>query len=485
MLFNSFEFFLFFPIVTILYFVLPHRFRWFLLLAASCFFYMFFKPIYVLILGFTIVIDYYAGLLIEAAPNQRKRHFYLILSLVANIGVLAIFKYYNFLNDNITGLFGLVGVEVDIPILKILLPIGLSFHTFQAMSYTIEVYRGNQKAEKHFGIYALYVMFYPQLVAGPIERPQNMLHQFHEKKTFNREMAVSGFKLILLGMFKKIVIADRLALIVDPVFNNPHAHTPLNITIASVFYAFQIYCDFSAYSEIAIGSARVMGFDLMRNFNFPYSANNLTDFWRRWHISLQTWFNDYLFKPFVTEKRDWGKWAVVIGLLLTFSISGLWHGAAWTFVMWGFMHSVVMAYEFVTKKQRSKLAKRTSPKLFNFVGHVFLAIFLVLAYVFFRANSIADAFFICGQLFHVFDGLSLSLIKNTLRPYGVLEYEYMLSFVLLFGLIMMHGTKLYYYIEGNFNRQHVLTRWTVYVGAVMIIAILGIFGRNNFIYFQF
>src|ERR1700722_2737282 len=252
MLFNSVPFLIFFPVVTVLFFLLPYRFRWFLLLAASCFFYMFFKPEYILILAFTIVIDYFAGIFLENEPDKKKRKKYLIASIIANVGVLAVFKYYNFLNDNVTGLALLFNLKNPIPRLNWLLPIGLSFHTFQAMSYTIEVYRGNQKAERHFGIYALYVMFYPQLVAGPIERPQNMIHQFREPHSFDYKRVTDGLKLMFWGLFKKMVIADRLSAVVDTVYNNPKEHTGLSFIIATIFFAFQIFCDFSGYTDIAI-----------------------------------------------------------------------------------------------------------------------------------------------------------------------------------------------------------------------------------------
>ena len=258
MLFNSFQFVFFFIAITLLYFILPHKYRWFLLLAGSCYFYMAFVPIYILILGFTIVIDYFAGIFLEDASGKRKKWF-LVASLFANIGVLAVFKYYNFLNENLTILLSGLGKSNPIPYLSILLPIGLSFHTFQAMSYTIEVYRGHQKAERNFGIYALYVMFYPQLVAGPIERPQNLLHQFYEKHSFEIDRVVSGLKIILWGFFKKLVIADRLALYVNAAYNNADHHSGQTLILATIFFAFQIYCDFSGYSDIAIGSARLTG----------------------------------------------------------------------------------------------------------------------------------------------------------------------------------------------------------------------------------
>jgi D-alanyl-lipoteichoic acid acyltransferase DltB (MBOAT superfamily) len=296
MLFNSIQFLIFFPAVTALYFGLPHRLRWAWLLAASCYFYMAFMPSYILILGFTIVIDYFAGLAIENAEGRRRKLF-LAASLAANVGVLVVFKYFNFLNANLKGLAEALRWNYPVESLAILLPIGLSFHTFQAMSYTIEVYRGAQPAERHFGIYALYVMFYPQLVAGPIERPQNLLHQFREVHRFDYERVASGLRLMAWGFFKKIVVADRLAVPVNLVYGEPEKHTGLALLVATYFFAYQIYCDFSGYTDIARGAARVMGFELMKNFDRPYAARSVAEFWTRWHISLSTWFKDYLFFP--------------------------------------------------------------------------------------------------------------------------------------------------------------------------------------------
>ncbi|RZK15032.1 MAG: MBOAT family protein, partial [Flavobacterium sp.] len=297
MLFNSFHFLLFFPIVTAIYFIIPHKYRWLWLLLASCSFYMFFKAVYILILFFTIIIDYFAGIYIEQAGKMIDKKRLLLVSIIANVLVLAIFKYFNFLNDNVTGILSWAGYRNPIPALSILLPIGLSFHTFQAMSYTIEVYRGNQKAERKFGIYALYVMFFPQLVAGPIERPQNMLPQFYERHIFNPVDVAEGLKRILIGLFKKVVVADRLAIYVNSVYGNYEQHGSLSLITATIFFSIQIYCDFSGYSGIAIGTARVLGFRLMENFNRPYFAKSISEFWSKWHISLSTWFKDYVYIP--------------------------------------------------------------------------------------------------------------------------------------------------------------------------------------------
>ncbi|OFZ56311.1 MAG: alginate O-acetyltransferase, partial [Bacteroidetes bacterium RIFCSPHIGHO2_02_FULL_44_7] len=319
MLFNSLQFLIFFPTVTTLYFILPHRFRWFLLLIASCIFYMAFIPAYILILLVTIVVDYIAGILIEKSQG-KKRKLYLLISIVANIGFLAFFKYYNFASTNLTELAQFLHWNYSVPVLSIILPIGLSFHTFQAMSYTIEVYRGKQVAERHFGIYALYVLFYPQLVAGPIERPQNLLHQFREEHSFDYRRVTDGLKLMLWGLFKKVVIADRAAVFVDTVFNSPGDFQGVSFIIAAALFSFQIYCDFSGYSDIAIGAAQVMGFKLMDNFNRPYFSKSIAEFWKRWHISLSTWFKDYLYIPLGGNRVGKPRW--YFNLFFVFLLSG-------------------------------------------------------------------------------------------------------------------------------------------------------------------
>jgi D-alanyl-lipoteichoic acid acyltransferase DltB (MBOAT superfamily) len=478
MLFNSFEFIIFFIVVTSLFYVLPHRIRWMLLLAASCFFYMVFKPEYILILLFTIIVDYYAGILLESTENPRRKKQFLLLSLVANIGVLAVFKYYNFINDNITGLCTLFGVRNHIPYLSMLLPIGLSFHTFQAMSYTLEVYRGNYKAERHFGIYALYVMFYPQLVAGPIERPQNILYQFHEKKTFDQRNLVAGLKLMLFGFFKKIVIADRLAIYVGEVYKSPGHYHGCEILVAMFFFAFQIYCDFSGYTDIALGAAQCMGFTLMRNFNYPFLSVNVTDFWRRWHISLSTWFSDYLFTPIVMDKRNWGKFAIVFGLFITFGISGLWHGAAWTYVVFGLVNGVAMIYEFLAKKFRKNLSRKLPSSLYINGSILLTFIFACCAWVFFRAQTMGDAFTVfrnmpvnLGGTWHVFyNKLNyLALILAFIGIEWIWRNKELVKNVVLTRLPRMYSTL-------------GLSYYSLLVWGIMV---WGEFGVKTFIYFQF
>lgn len=435
---------------------------------------MAFVPMYILILAFTIVVDYFAGIFLEKAGSKKKK--FLILSLVVNIGILAVFKYYNFINENISLLLSNFGVNNPIPYLKILLPIGLSFHTFQAMSYTIEVYRGNQKAERNFGIYALYVMFYPQLVAGPIERPQNILHQFYEKKTLNYEDVAAGLKLMLWGFFQKLVIADRLSIYVDAAYNNPQNHSGITLLLASVFFAFQIYCDFAGYSNIALGVARVMGFRLMVNFKRPYFATSISEFWRRWHISLSSWFTDYLYIPLGGNRVSVPRW--YFNLFFVFLVSGLWHGANWTFIIWGAINGLYLIFSIIFKKPIARISSilqlNKFPKLLTVI-QIFITFFLaVFAWTFFRANSITDASLIIKKIF-TFKG-PLFAEDPFLIMYSIIGISILL--IREFFLEFYPGISL-------LNNKNVVIRYATYTGIIMLILMIGVFDGGQFIYFQF
>ena len=303
-------------------------------MAASCVFYIAFIPAYIFILLITILIDYTAGIYLERTAGRRRR-MWLILSIVSTCIVLFVFKYFNFFTQTFTGLAQLAGWRVPAWPLNIILPIGLLFHTFQSLSYVVEVYQGRQKAEKDFIVYATYVMFFPQLVAGPIERPQNLLHQFREEHSFDEDRIVSGLRRMAWGFFKKLVVADRLALYVNDVFHNPQQCNGLKLSIAMLFFTCQIYCDFSGYTDIALGAARLMGFRLMENFRSPFHSRSVAEFWRRWHISLSTWFRDYLYFPMGGNRVPLRRW--YLNILVTFGISGLWHGANWTVRRLGFL----------------------------------------------------------------------------------------------------------------------------------------------------
>ncbi len=475
MLFNSMDFLFYFIVVTTLYFVLPHRYRWALLLIASCYFYMAFVPIYILILGFTIVIDYFAGIFLEEARG-KKRKMWLIASLVANIGVLAIFKYYNFLNENLTVLLHGVGWENPIPYLKILLPIGLSFHTFQAMSYTIEVYRGHQKAERNFGIYSLYVMFYPQLVAGPIERPQNLLHQFYEEHFFDYDRVVEGLKLMLWGFVKKLVIADRLALYVDAVYSNADQHSGISLMVATVFFAVQIYCDFSGYSDIAIGAAKVMGFKLMKNFNRPYFSSSISEFWSRWHISLSTWFKDYLYISLGGNRVSIPRW--YFNLFFVFLVSGLWHGANWTFIIWGALNGFYLVAALVRDRLLAAAGwKKTNstPWLMKAVNIGFTFLLICFSWIFFRANNLDHARLIIRKIFTFEKG-----------PLFVTNPTFTYSLFAIAFLFAVEAKQEYY--KGSFtllNNKSLSVRYITYLALILLILLIGVFDGSQFIYFQF
>lgn len=476
MLFNSIQFLFFFIGVTAAYFLLPSRYRWMLLLAASCYFYMAFVPIYIMILIFTIIIDYFAGIYIERTTGKRKK-WLLIASIVANVGVLAFFKYYNFLNDTLTALLHGADFENPIPYLSVILPIGLSFHTFQAMSYTIEIYRGEQPAEKHFGIFSLYVMFYPQLVAGPIERPQNLLPQFRKKHSFDYANVVDGLKMMLWGLFIKIVIADRLAIYVDAVYNNPGQHNGTTLIVATVFFAFQIYCDFAGYSSIAIGAAKVMGFKLMTNFNRPYLSRNISEFWKRWHISLSTWFRDYLYISLGGNRVTVPRW--YFNLFFVFVVSGLWHGANWTFILWGALNGFYLVFAIIAKPVNEKIGSWVGIKkhsAFNtFLQIVITFILSCFAWVFFRANHVSDAFDIIGKMFSP----SGSLYIGT--PSTMIFSVFGIIFLLIAELkaeFFPHGISLV-------NNTHRPVRYLSYSLMVILILLIGVFDGGQFIYFQF
>jgi D-alanyl-lipoteichoic acid acyltransferase DltB (MBOAT superfamily) len=424
---------------------------------------MAFVPIYILILGFTIVVDYFAGIFIQNATG-KKRKIYLIFSLIANLGVLSIFKYYNFINENLSLLLFGMGQQNPIPFLSILLPVGLSFHTFQAMSYTIEIYRGNQLAERHFGIYSLYVMFYPQLVAGPIERPQNLLHQFKAKFDFDYDRVTSGLKQMAWGLFKKVVIADRLAIIVDKVFDNPTDYNSLSLSIATVFFSFQIFCDFSGYSDMAIGAARVMGFKLMDNFNNPYQSKSIREFWGRWHISLSTWFKDYLYITLGGNKVSIPRW--YLNLFIVFLVSGLWHGANWTFVVWGAIHGFYLVFAIATKKFRQQINDFFYLEKIPLFPQLVTFTLVALAWIFFRAKNIKTAIYI---IVHIFTGIP-DVINKIITHQRIYEFGNINDNIFLFfsSLFLISFLEIISFIQEKYNilkdvsNFPIFVRWTLY-----------------------
>ena len=480
MLFNSIEFAAFFPVVVALYYLLPPRWRVGFLLAASCFFYMAFIPAYIAILFVTILIDYVAGIYIEKVAG-RPRKTLLLVSIVSTCSVLAVFKYMNFLTGSFEGLAGLVGWHLPNAAVKIILPIGLSFHTFQSLSYVVEVYRGKQKAERNFIVYATYVMFFPQLVAGPIERPQQLLHQFREWHRVNYININSGLKRMAWGFFKKLVVADRLALYVNDVYAAPRSYNGLQLSLATFFFAYQIYCDFSGYSDIAIGAAQVLGFRLMENFKTPYHSLSVSEFWRRWHISLSTWFKDYVYIPLGGSRVGPGHY--VINVLITFAISGLWHGASWTYVWWGLLNGVYLIVGWLTKEWRDRFFIGIGLGGQTFIRRSIMwasTFFLTcMAWIVFRAKSVADAWYVFGHLMRGWNFHQIKTVQFFLRQLPIA----------LASILVLEACELWFPSEASVSSQlgklSFAPRWAVYASLIMLVVMFGIYQNAQFIYFQF
>jgi alginate O-acetyltransferase complex protein AlgI len=479
MIFNSFEFLVFFPFVAFLYFLLPHKFRWAFLLLASSVFYMAFIPVYIFLFLTMVVFDYAAGIWIEKKRLTSGRSVY-IVAIGVHLGILFLFKYFNFFSETINSLllhgFGIK--TYSLPYLHLVLPLALSFHTLRAISYFIEIYRGKMPAEKHFGIFASYAVFFPRLINGPIEKPYHLLPQFREIHVFDSENLLGGLRLMLWGFFKKVVIADRLALYVNTVYDQPGHYHSLNLILAVVFFSFQIYCDFSGYSDIALGSARIMGFRLSRNFDLPFASKSMSEFWRKWHITLSVWYNDYLFKPIFARMARFRNKAVIVALFVTFLLSGMWHGARWTFVIYGSIHGLVLIYEYLTRHYRMKLVSRI-PKLFMApILVVSMFLFNSFCWIFFRASSLSQALQVIRNSL-VFSGpFSVSSLRIT-------DFGYTPLLISLIGIAVV--LKVEKHIETNMGEK-----WTspakdvLFCAAVLSgIILFGVYNNNNFIYSKF
>lgn len=491
MTFTSLIFPLFFLLVTAVYYICPPRLRWAPLLLASCYFYMAFVPKYILILFALILIDFVFAQQIEKTADRRRKKKFFIGSIIASAGMLFVFKYFNFFNENIALLAHVLHWNYSIGSLKLILPLGLSFHIFQSLSYVIEVYRGKQTAERHLGRYALYVLFFPQLIAGPIERPQQLLPQLRKTVSFDLTNIFYGLRLMAWGFFKKLVIADRLAVSVDYVYGNISGVPSLSILLVMIFFAFQLYADFSGYTDIARGSARVLGIDLMRNFDRPYFSGSIAEFWRRWHISLSSWFRDYFFFPLakVGGSRLWLYGCV----LFTFLVTGLWHGAGWTFVIMGAIHGSAIVIGMASKAWRGVIVKHIGlvriPRLHRTLQIIFTFALVSFSWIFFRSPNLEVAFAFIGRLFSGWDMSTSALIEGYYRdPYltlGLSQSELVLSFG---GILFLLGIE---YLEGKIrliallDRQPLFVRSFLYSGMLMAIFVFGIFVSKQFIYFQF
>ncbi len=472
MLFNSIAFLLFFPIVCLIYFCIPAsqvKVRNLLLLAASYYFYMNWQPAYALLLLTSTVVTYLAALGIDSFEEQGKKRLCLVSSLVLNLAILFLFKYYNFLASNVEYALQTSGLAIDLPAFEFLLPVGISFYTFQALGYSIDVYRGTTKVERDFPTYALFVSFFPQLVAGPIERSNNLLPQFKARHPFDYEQVMAGVRLMVWGYFMKLVVADRCGLYVDSIFNNVAMHNGGSYLVASLLFPFQIYGDFAGYSLIAIGVARILGFRLMENFRRPYFACTVGEFWHRWHISLSTWFKDYVYIPLGGNRV--GRMRNYFNLLVTFIVSGIWHGANWTFFCWGTLHGILLCIE-----KALGVGKRSYSGAAKLMHWAVTFVLVSLAWIFFRANNMADA---------------LTVITGIFTKAGIPD----ISFAMFTDLCLAASALLLMFVKevsDEYNHRiqiaesrHWLVRHAYIVAMIAIVILFGVLGGDQFIYFQF
>lgn len=497
MLFNSLDFMFFFPVVVLLYFLIPHRLRYIWLLLASYYFYMCWNAKYALLMSFSTMVTYLSGRIIDWSRTRPWKQIQRVKcqklcvagSFIINLSILFFFKYFDFALDTLQYLLGLIHIEIKQPGFQIILPVGISFYTFQALSYTMDVYRQVIRAEKNFLRYALFVSFFPQLVAGPIERSKNLLEQFHEVHRFEYQRVKNGLLLMLWGFFMKLVIADRIAVLVNHVYNNWQQYDGLAIIVATVFFAIQIYCDFGSYSNIAVGAAQVMGFELMENFRQPYFAVSVADFWRRWHISLTSWFRDYLYIPLGGNRK--GKLRKYCNMMIVFLTSGLWHGASWHYVVWGGLNGLYQVIGDSTKRLRERFTDffRINRECFSYRLMQRMSTFALvdISWLFFRADG-----FITGvrmlkriilefRISAIFDGALFNLGLNKKSFFVAL---------LSIGILWIVD---WYRTKGSvrcwLNQQNLVFRWGCYYAAIFAVIIFGIYGLGYdaaaFIYFQF
>lgn len=489
MVFNSIEYLFFLPIVLVLFFIVPQKIKWIVLLIASYYFYMSWNPKYIILLLFFTIFNYYIALRIDKNNEKTKRKRLLIISVVTNLSMLFIFKYLNFFVENVNILLNALNIQNKRHIINIILPMGISFYTFQTLSYVIDVYNKKINAEKNIGIFALYVSFFPQLVAGPIERSSSLLPQFYKKHKFDYDNVTNGLKIMAWGFFKKIVIADRIAVMVNVVYNNPQKYTGLPLILATFAFGIQIYCDFSGYSDIAIGTAKIMGFNLMQNFNRPYFSKSISEFWRRWHISLSSWLRDYVYIPLggsrVSKNRTY------LNLFITFLISGIWHGANWTFISWGALHGIYLVLGKVLKPAKDKLVKIIKldrlPAIHKFISIILTNLLVMFAWIFFRANSMNDAIYIIKNLFV---NLKLALIPSyvisTIFNLGLNNVD---TVIIVFSVLILIIVSIIERKESWISllqRKPIFFRFSVYYVLIMyLIFFMYYIGNSKFIYFQF
>lgn len=483
MIFNSFEFLVFFIISTAIYFVVPQRVKWIVLLIASYIFYMAWRPELIVLIVFSTLINYLFSRQIYTRKNLKKKKRLLIACLLINFGLLFVFKYLAFATNTFNYLFGLVGIPYEMRQFDIILPMGISFYTFQASAYTIDVYRGEIKPERNFFRFSLFISFFPQLVAGPIERTKNLLPQFYKNHRFELQRVYYGTQIMLYGFFKKVVIADRAAVAVNAVYNSVGDYKGLYLVAATVLFAFQIYCDFSGYSDIAKGAAKVLGFDLMDNFRSPYLSGSIKEFWKRWHISLSTWFMDYVYIPLGGNRR--GFLRNLLNLFITFLVSGLWHGANWTFACWGALHGVYMVIGRLLGNIGGRRDKNSVPV--RIIKTLVTFALVCFGWIFFRANTVSDAFYVAGNLFaDIENWASLQYLFNVATGMGLNIFELGIVIFMILALVLMELISGRKQVFDYFRERPFIINVAFMAFLACCIITTGVFyDAGEFIYFQF
>ncbi len=526
MLFNSIEFIIFFPTVVIIFFLLPQKWQWKWLLASSCFFFGFSYYLYYDTVNFpyptnipwyvfnvfsvisVICINYYLAILIERSRESGSKYakLFLMIGIIYPIVLLVFFKYLNFFNQTIFHIAKFFSLNYPLTILKIIVPLGISYYTFHIISYLVDVYRGVQKAERHFGIFSLYIMFFPKIVAGPIERANRLIPQFYEEKKFDYARIKDGLLLIAWGLFKKLVIADRAAIVANEVYSNPHGYPGIYLIIAHLSFIFQVYCDFSGYSDMAIGLSQVMGFKLTENFRRPYLSSSISELWRRWHITMISWFRDYVYIPLGGNRV--AKWRWQYNTFITFILSGFWHGANWTFITWSALNAVHILISIWTEPLRKKFMSVFDLKKFPSFYKIATVLVTFLSFcfsgIFFRANSMADSFYIITHLFTGFDALfktlikldyemlkSLLVIQNKTTFLGYSKPAFLPEMITLaLGMIVLAIIEIIQERSNKRMRDMIAQkpwyiRWALYYCLLFALVFLGVYSNQQFIYFRF
>jgi alginate O-acetyltransferase complex protein AlgI len=500
MLFNSFEYLIFLPLVFVLFYSAKNRYRWIILFLSSYFFYIYLKPEYIFILITVTLLNYYSALLFtKFQGSKRKKIFYISLSL--NLIILIAFKYLNFIFVSVNSVLSLAGINYQFGNTEMQMPIGISFYIFIALGYMIDVYRKTIDAEKNIGIVSLFVSFFPIVLSGPIERSSRLLPQFKNISEFNYDDVTTGMKRFVWGLFKKVVIADRLAVFVNIIFNNPQKYKGLFLIIGVVFYAYQIYCDFSGYSDMAIGTAQIFGFKIMNNFKRPYYSKSILEFWRRWHISLSEWLRDYLFLPTaysIARKGKSGKYLFMktenasyfIATLVTMLLIGLWHGASWNFVFWGFLFAFFMIISRITKKARNKIVNITNlrkyPLVLKIIRIGFTFMLVCFCWIFFRSQNFNDAFYIIINSFKDLNlGFNTEYIMRTFTETGYSKLSFAICVLLIVILEIIQLFQRKGSIIKHISLKPLYLRWGLYIIFMITLIVLSAPTKQKFLYFQF